>query len=131
MPQRADLVVIGQAKYLLCRCLFDFSFYRQRLLRNGLLTPPAPPPPPLTRLPCCKVIVVSIALFFLSNCSFLYSGVYLVVLKLSISDIKVTQKGSNGDGMLHFFGQTIFSQKECVPWHWASVRLKINLKETY
>ena len=29
----------------------------------------------------------------------------MVVLKLSISDVIVSQKGSNGDGKLHFFGR--------------------------
>ena len=29
---------------------------------------------------------------------------YQVILKLSISDVIVSQKGSNGDGKLHFFG---------------------------
>ena len=39
-----------------------------------------------------------------------------VVFKLSISDIIVSQKGSKGDGKLHFFGRdyvllTLFAQK--------------------
>ena len=42
---------------------------------------------------------------------------FLEVLKLSISDIIATQKGSNGDGKLHFFGQdyillALFAQKK-------------------
>ena len=33
-----------------------------------------------------------------------YNGVYLVALKLFIYDVIVSQKGSNGDRKLHFFG---------------------------
>ena len=41
----------------------------------------------------------------LSFCSFLYNGVYLDKLKLSVSDVIVSQKkGSNGNGKLQFFG---------------------------
>ena len=40
----------------------------------------------------------------LSNCLFLYNGVYSLVLNLSICDVIVSQKGSNGDEKLHFFG---------------------------
>ena len=42
--------------------------------------------------------------FPLSFCSFLYNGVYFDRLKLSVSDIIVSQKGSNGDGKLQFLG---------------------------
>ena len=41
----------------------------------------------------------------LSFLSFSYNGVCFDKLKLSVSDIIVTQKGSNGEGKLHFFGQ--------------------------
>ena len=44
-------------------------------------------------------------IIFLSDCSFLYNGVYQVVLKLSICDVIFSQKGSNGVGKLHFFGR--------------------------
>ena len=47
--------------------------------------------------------VVSIDLFFLSNCLFSYNGVYLVMLKLSINDVKDSQKSSNGSGKQHLF----------------------------
>ena len=40
-----------------------------------------------------------------SFCSFLYNGVYFDGLKLSVSDVIVSQKGPNGDGKLRFFGQ--------------------------
>ena len=40
----------------------------------------------------------------LSFCSFLYNGVYYDVLKLSLSDVIVVQKGSNGDRKIQFFG---------------------------
>ena len=41
----------------------------------------------------------------LSNCEFSYNGVCFNVLKLSVSDALVSQKGSNGEGKLQFFGQ--------------------------
>ena len=47
--------------------------------------------------------VVSIDLFFPSNCLFSYNGVYQDAVELSTSDIIICQKGSNGDGKLHFF----------------------------
>ena len=41
----------------------------------------------------------------LSNCLFSYNGVCYNILKLSIIDVIVSQKGSNGNGKLHFFGR--------------------------
>ena len=41
--------------------------------------------------------------FFLSFYSFSYSGVCYDVLKVSVSDIIVSQKSSNGEGKLQFF----------------------------
>ena len=40
----------------------------------------------------------------------------MLVLKLSVSEVIITQKGSNGDGKLHFFGRgyvllALFAQK--------------------
>ena len=40
----------------------------------------------------------------LSFCSFLYNGVCFVGLKLSVRDVMLSQKSSNGDGELQFFG---------------------------
>ena len=42
--------------------------------------------------------------FFLSFCLFSYNGVCYDGLKLSVSDVIVGQKGSNGDRKLQFFG---------------------------
>ena len=54
----------------------------------------------------------------LSFCSFLYSGVCLDILKLSVSDITVSQKGSNGDSELHFFGHDYdFTRSLCAKIH--------------
>ena len=39
----------------------------------------------------------------LSFCSFLYNGVCFVLLKLSVSGVIASQKGSNGDRKLQFF----------------------------
>ena len=44
-----------------------------------------------------ETVVVSIRLF-LTFCSFSYNGVYYDVLKLSVCEVIVTQKGSNGEG---------------------------------
>ena len=41
----------------------------------------------------------------LSFCSFLYNGICFGGLKLSVSDVIVSQKGSNGDRKLQFFGR--------------------------
>ena len=41
----------------------------------------------------------------LSFRSFLYYGVYYNVLKLSVSAVIISQKNSNEDGKLHFFGR--------------------------
>ena len=41
----------------------------------------------------------------LSFCAFLYNGVCFNGLKLSISDVIDSQKLSNGDGKLQFFGR--------------------------
>ena len=38
--------------------------------------------------------------FSVSFCSFLYNGVYFDGLKLFVSDVIFSQKGSNGDGKL-------------------------------
>ena len=46
--------------------------------------------------------------FSLSCCSFSYSGVYFEQLKLSVSDVIVNQKDSNGDEKLHFYCGPIF-----------------------
>ena len=51
-----------------------------------------------------KSWVVSIGNFSLSFCSFLYNGVCFGRLKLSLDDVIVSQKGSNGDGRQQFFG---------------------------
>ena len=40
--------------------------------------------------------------------SFSYIGVRWVTLKISIDDIILSQKSSNEDGKLHFFGETLF-----------------------
>ena len=42
--------------------------------------------------------VVSIELFLSHFVRFLYNGIYFEQLKLSVSDVKVSQRGSNGDG---------------------------------
>ena len=41
----------------------------------------------------------------LSFCWFLCNGVYYDTLNLFVNDVIVGQKGSNGDGKLHFFGR--------------------------
>ena len=38
--------------------------------------------------------------FSLSSCSFLYNGVCYDELQLLVSDVIVSQKGSNGDGIM-------------------------------
>ena len=43
--------------------------------------------------------------FYLSFCLFSCNGICFDGLKLSASDIIVSQKGSNGDRKLHFFGR--------------------------
>ena len=43
--------------------------------------------------------------FSLSFCSFLYNGVCFVGLRLSVNDVIVSQKSSNGDGKLQFYEQ--------------------------
>ena len=48
----------------------------------------------------------------LSLCSFSYKGVCFDKLKLSVSDVIVSLKGSNGDGKLHFFGQVFNCHNE-------------------
>ena len=48
----------------------------------------------------------------LSNCLLSYNGVCSIVLKLSICDVTVSQKSSNGDGKLDFFG-TLFTRCLC------------------
>ena len=51
-------------------------------------------------------------------CLFSYSGVYFDGLKLSVSDIIVSQKSSNGDGNLRFFGQDYnFTRTFCAKIH--------------
>ena len=50
-------------------------------------------------------------LISLSFCLFLYNGVCYNQLKLSISYVIVIQKGSNGDGKLHFFGRDLYCVK--------------------
>ena len=59
--------------------------------------------------------VVSVGLF-LSQIVCFCTMEYQVVLKLSICPVIISQKGSNGDGKLHFFGWdyvllTLFAQK--------------------
>ena len=58
-----------------------------------------------------------------SFCSFLYSGVLLKGLKLSVSDVIEGQKGSNGDGKLQFFGWGYdFTRSLCAKIHlWARI----------
>ena len=63
----------------------------------------------------------------LSFCLFSYNGVCQVVLKLSITDVIVSQKGSNGDGKLHFFGRdyillALFAQKHIFGQRYMFVR---------
>ena len=41
----------------------------------------------------------------LSICLFSFNGACYDALKLSVGDIILSQKGSNGDGKLHFFGR--------------------------
>ena len=46
----------------------------------------------------CKISVVSIGLFLSRFVCFSYNGVGLDVLKLSVSDVIVSKKSSNGEG---------------------------------
>ena len=57
----------------------------------------------------------------LSFCSFSYNGICYNRLKLSVSDIIVSQKGSNEDGKLHFFGTIIDASKN---WNLAPQAIK-------
>ena len=72
----------------------------------------------------------------LSFLSFSYNGVCFDKLKLSVSDIIVTQKGSNGEGKLHFFGQdSNFTFSLCAKIHPMMISseytMKNEFKETY
>ena len=60
----------------------------------------------------------------LSFCSFSYKGLCFVKLKLSVSDVIVSQKGSNGDRKLHFFGRDYdFNCTLCTKLHlWAKIQ---------
>ena len=55
--------------------------------------------------PVLKSILVVAIRIFLSFCLFSYNGVYLDVLKLSVSDVIVSLKSFNGDRKLQFFGR--------------------------
>ena len=54
--------------------------------------------------------------FSLSFCSFSYNGVCKDILKLSVSDVIVSQKGSNGDRKLHFSGWDNIFVSVCVKY---------------
>ena len=62
----------------------------------------------------------------LSFCSFSYNAVCFELLKLSVSDIRVGQKGSNGDRKLHLFGRDYnFTCSLCTKIHlWAKILFK-------
>ena len=61
--------------------------------------------------------------FSLSFCSFSYNGVHFDGLKLSVNDVIVSQKESNGNGKLQFFGRDYnFTHPHCAKIHlWAKI----------
>ena len=72
----------------------------------------------------------------LSFCSLSYNGVCYNLLKLSVSDVIVSQKGSNIfiNVCVRYEGtkgrvKTLFAQNECALWYWASVRWKMNWRK--
>ena len=60
----------------------------------------------------------------LSFCALLYNGVCFFGLKLSISDVIISQKGSNGDRKLQFFKRDYnFTRTLCAKLHlWAEIQ---------
>ena len=79
----------------------------------------------LPLVPCYEITISSVHwIISLSLCSISYNGVCFKRLKLSVSDAIVSQKGSNGDGKLHFFRRDYnFTCSLCAKiLLWASVR---------
>ena len=69
----------------------------------------------------------------LSFCLFSYNGVCFKVLKLSVGDVIVSQKGSNGNGKLQLFGWDyrsfiLSASKYCSKWAWALILTKHAIK---